>query len=210
AYIPGHGTRGPRVVGPGGENEVVVIATESLRYGTARNGYHGGATPQEMLAPVVILTPRGRDLAGLEPVEIEPPTWWKIDEESAAPETMAQPEREMSERDLDATERTVAYEVVETVPDDTRRKLPVSKDALPSAVGASSSRRASAMEPPWIKAFFESEVWEAQKALSSKRRLDEEEIRTLLVTLERAGGSLTTLAFAKAIEKSRMRVDGFL
>jgi hypothetical protein len=36
----------PRVIAPW---------DEGLRYGTAKNGYHGGVTPQEMLAPLILL-----------------------------------------------------------------------------------------------------------------------------------------------------------
>jgi len=51
----------PRVVLPAG-GKVVVPWTEKLRYGTKKNGYHGGATPQEMLIPI-----------GLFWADIEPP-----------------------------------------------------------------------------------------------------------------------------------------
>ena len=46
---------GARVCTPEDQTRVIVPWEEGLRYGTARNGYHGGATPQEMLPPLVIL-----------------------------------------------------------------------------------------------------------------------------------------------------------
>jgi hypothetical protein len=52
---------GPRVRDGQGHARVIVPWDERLRYGTAKNGYHGGVTPQEMLAPLVLLTaPAGR------------------------------------------------------------------------------------------------------------------------------------------------------
>lgn len=65
---------GPRVRAVAGA-DIVVPFTEHLRYGAKRNGYHGGATPQEVVAPLTVLTlaeaPEGWH-------EVAPwwPEWW--------------------------------------------------------------------------------------------------------------------------------------
>ena len=39
-----------------GQNAVVVPCVETIYYGRQQNGYHGGATPQEMVCSLVVLT----------------------------------------------------------------------------------------------------------------------------------------------------------
>lgn len=74
---PGEGEvalEGPRVLLGGGA--VVVPWTERLRYTPKRAGYHGGATPQEVVTPLLVLAPAGRAVAGWREVPSERPSWW--------------------------------------------------------------------------------------------------------------------------------------
>jgi hypothetical protein len=41
-----------------GDKSVIVPWTEKVYYGRQQNGYHGGATPQEMVCPLILLTTR--------------------------------------------------------------------------------------------------------------------------------------------------------
>ena len=41
-----------------------------------QNGYHGGATPQEMICPLVILMDKSSTYSGLFPCEYPKPDWW--------------------------------------------------------------------------------------------------------------------------------------
>ncbi len=68
---------GPRVRTLQDQTRVIVPWEEGVRYGTARNGYHGGATPQEMLAPLVLLAPvSGPSRKGLSSCQLAAPVWW--------------------------------------------------------------------------------------------------------------------------------------
>jgi hypothetical protein len=76
---------------PAGEGEVVVVGSrvllhegtavlavdENLRYGPVKSGYHGGASPSEVVVPVSVLVsgmvPEGSDLRLAPPQE---PAWW--------------------------------------------------------------------------------------------------------------------------------------
>jgi len=60
-----------------GDGKVVAPWTERVRYTTGRSaGYHGGATPQEMLVPVAVLVPRGSEVDGYRSVASGQPRWW--------------------------------------------------------------------------------------------------------------------------------------
>ena len=59
-----------------GGNAVIVPWSETIYYGRQQNGYHGGATPQEMVCPLVILTDKSSAYSGLFPCEYPKPEWW--------------------------------------------------------------------------------------------------------------------------------------
>jgi hypothetical protein len=67
--------KGPRVQAD--EQKVVVPWDERLRYGTRRDGYHGGASLAEVAVPVHVLVPTGQAAPGgwRAAGEVEP-AWW--------------------------------------------------------------------------------------------------------------------------------------
>ena len=56
----------------------VLAVDEEIRYSNARkHGYHGGGSPQEVLAPLLVLAPGLADcLAGWVETGYDPPAWW--------------------------------------------------------------------------------------------------------------------------------------
>ena len=68
--------RGPRVLARD-RSEVVVPWSEAVRYSRRRCGYHGGATPQEMLPPLLVLAPAGAAVRGWVPTGPGAPPWWE-------------------------------------------------------------------------------------------------------------------------------------
>lgn len=63
-----------------GNGTIVAPWTERVRYTSGKNaGYHGGATPQEMLVPVAVLAPRGKAISGWRTVGPSFPEWWDDD-----------------------------------------------------------------------------------------------------------------------------------
>lgn len=83
--------RGPRVLRGGGE--IIAAADGTYRYSNLdRRGYHGGATPAEVLCPLHILVPAAAPRDGWEPLPPEPPTWWAPEDAPVeVEETAAQP-----------------------------------------------------------------------------------------------------------------------
>jgi PglZ domain len=104
-HVLDHGTKGRRVPGDGGERwraddgeqregemtlrgerillseskALVALTTEAVRYGSKRNGYHGGASPQEMLVPISILTGANSPPPGWQEISPQTPEWWDLD-----------------------------------------------------------------------------------------------------------------------------------
>lgn len=76
--------RDGRVMSPDGARGAVLAWSERLRYASKRNGYHGGASPQEVLVPLVILTSGAAPRNWVEAPPAEP-AWWG---EGEAPPSM--------------------------------------------------------------------------------------------------------------------------
>ena len=76
--------RGRRVLA--GDGEVVAPWTERVRYTSGKSaGYHGGATPQEMLVPIAVLAPRGQVTPGWRAAAPLVPDWWEDDAPQPVP-----------------------------------------------------------------------------------------------------------------------------
>lgn len=73
---------GPRVLVAGGK--AVLAANEGVRYTGKRAGYHGGATPQEVITPLATLAPSGVRIEGWGPCAENEPAWWLIEKPIAA------------------------------------------------------------------------------------------------------------------------------
>lgn len=83
---------GPRVLSDSG-NVFVAATTEKLRYRKVATGYHGGASPQEVIAPAAVFCPPGVAVAGYEPASGAEPHWWLLEprpEPTAAASTLAE------------------------------------------------------------------------------------------------------------------------
>lgn len=64
---------GNRVVADGA---IIVPCGERVRYVARKAGYHGGATAQEVIAPLAVFVPVNVTLDGWSSESLEPPAWW--------------------------------------------------------------------------------------------------------------------------------------
>jgi hypothetical protein len=96
---------GTRVLVPGGK--AVLCWDERVRFSPPKHGYHGGASPQEVLVPTVVLAPglvEGVD--GWTEAPYDPPAWW-----TAAPTVAAPPAGPAGQLRLDAPPQTPTHPV---------------------------------------------------------------------------------------------------
>ena len=170
----------PRVVMPDG-GRVIVPWSERLRYGSKKNGYHGGATPQEMLIPIGILWPELQVPEGFGELPVELPAWW--------------------------TEPMVARPIPAVAEQPQRPK----KAAAPTLFDQPRvSQVIPVAEEPWIKVLLQSEVFAVQKRLTGRVRIDEVTVQRLLAALVSRGGSMTTAALAGTVGVPEHRLPGLL
>lgn len=63
----------------GKDRRLIAPWSERVRFGTKKNGYHGGAAPQEVVIPLGVYLPSGVSLDGWAEVAPEIPPWWEPD-----------------------------------------------------------------------------------------------------------------------------------
>jgi hypothetical protein len=79
---------GTRVVRP--EGRVIAAATDGIRYAARHAGYHGGATPAEVVIPLLLFAPTlGVEIEGWQPAAPQQPPWWLSPATPAPPATTA-------------------------------------------------------------------------------------------------------------------------
>src|SRR5262245_46399522 len=59
--------------------------SENVRYGVKKFGYHGGVNPQEMVTPIVVLSPTGEAPEGWIDAPSDTPLWWDDQPIAVAP-----------------------------------------------------------------------------------------------------------------------------
>jgi len=179
---------GGRVLAPGGAERVILPWSEAVRYAGKRNGYHGGATPQEVLVPLVVLLPAAQEVAGWRVVPAVLPEWWEA--APAVPTASGEP----------APPATPAPR------GGRRRKAAPGQDDLfdvPPPPAAPS-------EPPWVGALLASPVYAAQRRLAARIAPADEELRRFLLALDSRGGKLGKSALAQRLGLPMIRIEGFL
>jgi hypothetical protein len=173
---------GNRVVTANGS--ITVPWTENLRYTMKKNGYHGGSNPQEMVAPIALLSPTEDFPGGWVEAQTIPPTWW--DDKPIVipmlPQSVA-PKQDMPESLLDWREEDKDVQRVEVV----------------------------AAPPAWLESLFDSAVFAEQKRLAGRSYPNDEAVLFRLVSaLDTSGGKMTSTAIARVLEYPPLRLRGLL
>jgi hypothetical protein len=180
---------GSRVRDDSGQNTVVVPWVETIYYGRQQNGYHGGATPQEMVCSLVILTDRSSAYSGLYPCEYPKPDWW-----SPAPVATA------------VVEEPAAPTGQRTLFDHLREEEEPREERRPP------EEKKKPVEPPklaaWIEQLLSSQTYKTQKELVRRHAPEDELVRRSLAALDASGGIMTPAAFSKAASVPAGRLDG--
>jgi hypothetical protein len=144
------------------DGSAVLAVDENLRYGPAKSGYHGGASPAEAVVPVTVLVPGGAvpDDTGLRLAPPQEPDWWidpVLPTDSVAPASVpaarpvasspvpSRPSRTAKKDDAsgDMTLFDVAEPVSEPEPAPSSSAAPPSPEATAAAVLASAAYKAN-------------------------------------------------------------------
>ena len=195
---------GPRVLR--GEGTVVMPWSETIRYANPKQGYHGGATPQEMLVPVLVMARATTELSGWHVGGVRPPVWWDVarlvneatvvgDVPPVAPAVVA-PVR--APKPASAGQEVLFDAVVE----------PAVAPAEPSRGAADASGGDAdgvSVLPEWVTAVLSSTTYAGRRAIANRLQLDDALVGSVVASLERRGGSalLATLAADAGVPEFR-------
>ncbi|MFD2082893.1 PglZ domain-containing protein [Actinopolymorpha cephalotaxi] len=172
---------GPRVLLGGGR--VVAPWNEKLRYAKQRNGYHGGASAQEVVIPLALLARTALDVPGWRVRHHPQPDWW-VGTTTGAEADRPAAERAPSKRKNGGNGRRVA-----SVP--TLTSAPA-EDAL---FGAEEVAAES-----WITRVLASDAVTAQLQRVRRGGMPAERLEVLLRALDAHGGAATRAVVARVLD----------
>jgi hypothetical protein len=190
---PGAGevlAEGRRVLASAGR--VILAADPNIRYTAAsKPGYHGGASPEELVAPIAVLTAFDSVLDGLVDQESDEPAWWRPDvlsDDGVQPAVTAP-------RSTQPPRGSAAVSAQQTIFDDLEPE---------SAVAPAPA------EPDWVRALVASEVFARGRDRAGRGAPSEDRVRALLSALGRHDGRLSPAALSVAAGVPAGRLDGLL
>ena len=193
--------QGPRVVAEGGR--LLAPWSERVRFGMKKNGYHGGASPQEVVLPlgVFALPETTAQLAGWREAGPEEPAWWRWRGGTDAAPTSTPPGPNRG-GDVASTE------AAEPRPSAPGRRPPhrgETGDLL-------ADLEPEAPRPPetWIDRLFSTDLFAEQRKQAARTALPDERIRAILAALDARGGKLTLPALAESLGVPLFRLGGIV
>lgn len=183
---------GGRVMPPNGQRHIVVPWSETLRYGSRKNGYHGGISLQEMLVPITLLTTGNALPEGFRHAPSAVPAWWELAAETCSPSA-----------DSKAPAKAVSKKAKQPNAIDSGQQALFELPALEVI-------QVTAGEKDWITSLLESSAFLSQKQWVARAAVKDEEIRALLEALSDRGGKISKQALAARLSMPLMRVSGFV
>ncbi len=181
---------GQRVLAAG--HRLIAPWSERVRYGSKKNGYHGGLAPQEMIVPIAVLSSTDDLPKGWSEQPIDTPAWW--DEPSPEPATSVQPIPPLKPTKPQAKGTLFDLE-------DVNSQL--------SAV-SSPLEEGKTPVPKWVVRLLTCPVFEEQKRLGGRGVPGDAVLTKLLSVLDQRGGKMTSAALARALEFPPVRLPGLL
>jgi hypothetical protein len=182
------------------DGRAILAADPSVRYTSAsKPGYHGGASPEELVAPIAILTAFDAELEGLVDQEPDEPPWWRGDVAfeagpDATPTPAAPPVRRPGRPPVVAVPGQQTMFDASDVDGDVAADQPT----------------APAPEPGWLGALLRDDQFSLRRERAGRGAPGEDRIRALLSALARHDGRLSPPALAVAAGVPAGRLDGLL
>ena len=204
--------QGPRVVAEG--RRLLAPWSERVRFGMKKNGYHGGATPQEAVLPlgVFALPETTGPLAGWREAGPDEPSWWRWRAEADAPPASAAPVPDGAADPAapvpdGAADPATAGPGEPRTPPATRRPPPRGETGdLFAALEPEPPRRPTT----WIDRLFDTDLFAEQRRQAARTALPDERIRAILTALDARGGKLTGPALAESLGVPLFRLGGIV
>ncbi len=193
--------QGPRVVAEGGR--LLAPWSERVRFGMKKNGYHGGASPQEVVLPLGIfaLPETTSQLAGWREAGPDEPAWWRRRAGADAPPASA-----TLARDGTAAPASAGA-------DEARTRAPARRPTPRGETGnlfADLEPEPSRTAATWIDRLFEADLFAEQRRQAAGTALPDERIRVILTALDARGGKLTGRALAESLGVPLFRLGGIV
>jgi hypothetical protein len=197
---PGDGEitiRGARVLVPGGE--VVAAVDECIHYLPKKAGYHGGASPAEVVVPLILLLPSSSLVPiGWHPYEASghAPSWWDAPQAEPSPSA---PAKRPGQPAVQVEEPDNALFGLRDVMATTNADQPT----------PTKSKQASATLGTLGSQVVASERLASQRQFA-RRAPDDDRIAGLIDGLDRVGGKATIGETARIAGEPAVRMSGYL
>lgn len=188
---------GGRVRGHSDTPRLIAAWAEGTRYGAARNGYHGGASPQEMIAPLVLLADATSRQPAPEPCEPRRPVWWD------GPSPGRRTEADCATTPPHPASRSRAPAGYLFPPEPTEPEPLVGQVVRPEAPVVPAGAG-------WPGRLIKSPVYQAQRQMVRKFAPEDEVVVKVLGALDGQGGSMTPAALAHRAGWPLVRLDGLV
>jgi hypothetical protein len=178
---------GSRVERVTGLPRVIAPWSETLRYAPKKHGYHGGATPQEVLVPVGVfarLNDPNDSIKGWEPTPDRKPVWWS--------ETEMRP-----------------VEILTTSPRQSQRRSQSATLQGNLFIGMEASA-AKAPHAGWIDHLLNSQIFAAQRRMAGRRAPDDRTMEAFLRALDQHHDRISRRLLAELLGQPEFRLRGIL
>jgi hypothetical protein len=173
---------GPRITRVTGFPRIIAPWSETLRYASKKHGYHGGATPQEVLVPIGVFV--REVIEGWEPLPGRKPPWWSGPE--PAPATIPAVRPQSPQR---------------------RSKVVTEQGSLFAGVAASGAEGPHA---DWMGHLLSSPIFAAQRRVAGRRAPDDRTVETFFGELDRHHDRISQRLLAQALGQPEFRMRGIL
>lgn len=192
----GNPTEGELAVGGPRANAVkgplTALWTERRHYKVKKNGYHGGISPQEMVAPLVILAHQDHEVPGWTERHISDPSWWLLTNRAAGePITATIVKTKVRKQDRDALTGPTIFDILDEA-------------EKPPAAGLEETS-------DWVTAIISSDTFVAQAKQGGRRRAPDEIVSAALRCLGGASGhQVSERELAAAVDQPALRIRGLI
>lgn len=201
---------GPRIEAAVGTDRIVVPWSERVRYTRKKAGYHGGATPQEMLMPVAVMASGDQRFEDWKLLTETPPAWWKPEREETPPSSTEDRPSEASPSSRRPAPRSPRSPSTGVQPSLFEEPPEPAEPEPPEPERSSPAEAALPGGPDWIEKLLSSEAYAAQRSMAGRMAPADETVRTCLTLAERNHGRVSRAALSGALGLPEVRLRGFL